>query len=75
VSERSQGSRSVEIAGLPMGSPLSSVSYSLSPVQPHGSLSSVHCFGVNICMSLSQVFLGPLGGPSCQTPVFKHTMV
>jgi hypothetical protein len=42
VSDRSQGSRLVEIAGLPMGSPSSSVSSSLSLTQPQGSLASVH---------------------------------
>ena len=43
VSERSQGSRLVETAALPMGSPSSSASSSLSPIQPLGSLASGFC--------------------------------
>ena len=42
VFERSQESRLVETAGLPMGSPTSSASSRLSPIQALGSLDSVH---------------------------------
>ena len=53
VSESSQGFRLVETAGLPMGSPSSTTSSSLSLVQPQGSLTSVHWLGVSICFCLS----------------------
>jgi hypothetical protein len=51
--ELRQGSRLVEMAGLPMGLPSSSTSSSLSLIQPQRSLTSVHCLGVSICFSLS----------------------
>jgi len=47
VSERSQGSRSVD---LPMGLPSSSASSSFSPVQPQGSPTSVHWLDVSVCI-------------------------
>jgi hypothetical protein len=49
VFERSQGSRLVETAGLPMGLPSSSASSSFSPNQPQVSQASVYHLGVNIC--------------------------
>ena len=52
VSERSQGSKLVETAGLPMGSPSSTTSSSLSLIQPQGSLASVHQLGISICICL-----------------------
>ena len=59
VSERSWGSKSVETASLPMGLPSSSASSSFFPIQPQGSLASVHWLGVNICIWLSQLLVGP----------------
>ncbi|CRH49041.1 Uncharacterised protein [Chlamydia trachomatis] len=50
VSERSQGSRSIETAGLPMGSLSSSASSSVSLIQPQESTASVHWLGVNVCI-------------------------
>jgi hypothetical protein len=50
VSERSQGSRLVEIAGLLTESPSSSDFSRFSILQPQGSLASVHWLGVNICI-------------------------
>ena len=61
VSERSQGSRLVETAGLPMGSS-SSASSSLSLIQPQESLASV---GLGICACFSQLLVGPLRGLPC----------
>jgi hypothetical protein len=49
VSERSQGSRLVETAGLPLGLPSSSASSSFYLIRPQGSLVSVHWLGVSIC--------------------------
>jgi hypothetical protein len=50
VSERSQGSRLVETAGLPMGSFSSLASSSFSLIQQQGSLISVHWLGVSMCI-------------------------
>ena len=74
VSKKSQGSALVETADLPMGSPSFSVSSSLSLFQSQGSPMSVHCLGVNICIYLSQLLVGPLGGQSCQALVCKHSI-
>ena len=65
MSDKSQGSRSVETVGLPMGPPSSSASSSFSPIQPQGSLVSVHWLGINICVSLSQLLVGHLRGQPC----------
>jgi hypothetical protein len=65
VSERSQGSRLIETAGLPMGSPSSSASSSLSLIQPQGPWTSDQWLGVSICVCLSQMLVGPLGRPPC----------
>jgi hypothetical protein len=54
VSDISQGSRLVESAGLPLGSPYSSASSSLSLIQPQGSLTSVHWLECNKNLCLSQ---------------------
>jgi hypothetical protein len=62
VSERSQRSGLVKTAGLPMGSPSSSTSSSLSLLQPPGSPTSVQWLDVNICICFSQLLVGPLRG-------------
>jgi hypothetical protein len=59
VSERSQGSRLVEIAGLPMGS-----SHEVALLH-EGSLASVHWLGVSICFCLSQLLVRPFRGQPC----------
>jgi hypothetical protein len=74
VSERSGESRLVETADLPIGSVSSSASSSLSLVQPQWSPASVHWLGVSICLCLSQLLVGPLGGQPCSAPVYKHTL-
>ena len=57
-SEKSQGSRLVETAGLPMGSPSSSsASSSLSLIQPQGFSTSVQWLGVRIYAFLPQRLL------------------
>ena len=48
VLERSQESRLIDTAGLPIGSPSSSDSFSLSLIQSQGSAASVHWLGANI---------------------------
>ena len=48
--ERSLKSRLVETAGLPLGSPSSSPSSTLSLIQPQWSPVSVHGLGVSICI-------------------------
>ena len=48
--ERSQGSRLVETAGLPMESLSSSASSSFSLIQSQGSPASVYWLGVSICI-------------------------
>ena len=53
VSERSQGSRLVETAGLPMGLPSSSASSSFSLIQSQESPASVHWLGIIICISFN----------------------
>jgi hypothetical protein len=50
VSERSQGSRLVETAAPPTGSPSSPASYSFSLIQAQVSPTSVHWLGINICI-------------------------
>ena len=55
VSERSLGSRLVETVDLPMGSPSSSTSSSLSLFQPQ---TSVHWLGISICVHLGQLLVG-----------------
>jgi hypothetical protein len=65
MSERSQGSRSVETAGLPMRLPFSSASSSLSLIQPQGSPASVHWLGVSICVCLSHLLVEPLRKQPC----------
>jgi hypothetical protein len=60
VSERSQESRLVETAGLPVGSPSSSVSSSLFLIQPQESPAPVHWLGISIYICLSQLPVGPL---------------
>ena len=50
VSERSQDSRLVETAGLPMRSPSSSASSIFSLIQPQESPTSDYWLGVNICI-------------------------
>jgi hypothetical protein len=72
VSERSHGSRLVETDGLPMGSPSSSASSSLSLIQPQGSPASIYWLGVNICIWLFQLPVGPLGGKPCLYGVLKR---
>ena len=62
MSERSRGSRLVETAGLPMGSPFSASS-SLSLIHPQGSPSLVQWLGVSICTCLSQLTLERLEAP------------
>jgi hypothetical protein len=57
VFERSQGSRLIEIAGSPIGSPSSSASFSLSQIQQQGSAVSVHWLGANICLCLLICFV------------------
>ena len=74
MSERSQGSALVETAGLPIGSPTSSVSFSLSLNHSQGSPMSVLSLGVSNCMYLSQLPVGPLGGQSCLALVCKHNI-
>jgi hypothetical protein len=56
MSERSQGSRLVETAGLPMGLASSSPSSSLFLIQPQGSPAWI----LSICFCLSQLLVGPL---------------
>jgi hypothetical protein len=59
---RSQGSRLVETAGLPMES-LSSCPSSILPlIQPQGSSISIQWLGISICLCLSQLLVGPLRG-------------
>jgi hypothetical protein len=65
VSERSQSSRLIGTAGLPMGSPSSSASSSLSLIQLQGSLTSFHWLGISICIYLSQLLVEPLRGQPC----------
>jgi hypothetical protein len=60
VAERSRWSRLVETACLPMGSPSSSGSSSISLIQSQVSPASVHWLGVRICICLSQLLVGPL---------------
>jgi hypothetical protein len=74
VSQRSWRSELIETAGLDMGSLSSSASSSLSLIQPQESLISVHWLSVSICICLSQLLVGPLGGQPCQAPVCKHTI-
>jgi hypothetical protein len=62
VFERSQGSRLVETAALPMGSSSSSASSSFPLIRSQGSLASVHWLAVSICICLSQLLVGPFGG-------------
>jgi hypothetical protein len=50
VSERSQGFRLIETAGLTTGSPSSSASSRLSLIQQQGSAASVHWVDANICI-------------------------
>jgi hypothetical protein len=50
VSERFLRSRLPETAGLPIQSPSFLASSSFSLIQAQGSLASVHCLGVNICI-------------------------
>ena len=73
-SERCQGFRLVETAGLPMGFASSSASSSRSLCQPQGSLTLVHWLGVSICICLDQLLVGLLRGQPCQAPVCKHTI-
>jgi hypothetical protein len=56
VSEKSQGSRLVETAGLPSFS----ASSSLSLIQPHGSPTSVYWLGVSASHCLTQLLAVPL---------------
>lgn len=74
MSERSQGSRLVEIASLPVGSPSFSASSRPPLIQPQGSPTSVQWLGVNICIFLSQLLVEPLGGQPCLTPVCMHSI-
>jgi hypothetical protein len=50
VPERSQGSRSIETAGLPVGLPFSSASSRFLLIQPQESPAYVHWLGVKICI-------------------------
>jgi hypothetical protein len=50
VSERFGGSRLIETADPPTGSPSSSTSSRFSLIQPQGSAASAHWLGVNICI-------------------------
>ena len=52
VSERYQGSRLIETAGPPKGSPSSLASSIFPLIQPQGSAVSVHSLGTNICVWL-----------------------
>jgi hypothetical protein len=65
VSKKSQRSGLVDTAGLPTGSPSSSASCSLFPIQPHRSLASAHWLGVSACIWLFQLLVGSLRGPPC----------
>ena len=62
----------LEIAGLPMGSPSSSTSLSLSQIQLQGPLTSVQWLGVSIYVCPIQLLIGSLRGQPCQAPVYKH---
>jgi hypothetical protein len=62
VSERSQGSRLIEIDGPPTGSPFSSASSNFSPIQPQKSAASVQWLGVNMCIRFTQLLVGSFGG-------------
>jgi hypothetical protein len=50
MSERSQGTRFIETAGLPIGLHSSSASSSFSLIQSQGSVASVHWLDINICI-------------------------
>jgi hypothetical protein len=50
VFERSQGSRLIDTASSPTGSPFSSASFSFSLIQQQGSAATVHWLGSNICI-------------------------
>jgi hypothetical protein len=65
VSEWSHGSRLVEIVGLPMKLPSSSGSFSLSLIQPQGSLTSVQRLSISICICLNQQLVGPIQRQLC----------
>jgi hypothetical protein len=65
VSERSWGSRFVEIVGLPMVLSSSLNFFQSSLNQPQVSPTSEHCLGVSICFCLSQLLVGPLRGQPC----------
>jgi hypothetical protein len=60
VPERFRVSRIVDTAGLPIGSPSSSVSSSLSLIQPQGFLTSVHWLSIIFYIFLSQLLIGTL---------------
>jgi hypothetical protein len=64
VSEKSQWSRLVEIAGLHIGSPSSTASFSFFLIQPYGSPAPVHWLGVNISIWLFQFLVGSFIGKS-----------
>jgi hypothetical protein len=61
---RSWGSRLIETAGPPTGSPFFSASSSFSAIQQQGSAASVHWSGANICIQLFQLIVGSSGGQS-----------
>lgn len=65
VSEGSKGPRLVETTCLLIVSPSTSSSSNLSLIQSQGSLTSVQWLGVSICICLSQLLVGPLGGQPC----------
>ena len=60
MSDRSQGLG--ETAGISMGLASTLDSSSLALIQAQGSPTSVQWLGVNIYISLSQMFVGPLRG-------------
>jgi hypothetical protein len=60
-----EGSRLIETAGPPTGSPSSSASSSFPLIQPQGPAASVHWLSVNICIWLFQLLVGFFKGQSC----------
>ena len=65
VSERFWWFNSVKTEGLPMGLPSSSASSSFSPVEPWGSLASLHWLGASICTWIFDLHVRTRRGQPC----------
>jgi hypothetical protein len=72
--ERSFGSRAIETAHPPTGSPSSSGSSSFSLIQPQWSADSIHWLGANICIWLFQLPVVSFRGQSWEVPFWEHTI-